>query len=168
MQDSTSAKSLIVQLSSLVNYIGKIAGGSATINDLEQMSVVNGVLKDCVIIQKNLKLKKIKQSTLEGMESYISDVDFQRLAAYLDNLTPSVNVAQQRVSRLIGAVDREGKIDAKSLQENVFAVFETLKNRLNESGPDATELQDLTLQSAEATCEVIRRFIAQEQKRIES
>lgn len=168
MQDSTSAKSLVVQLSSLVNYIGKIAGGSATINDLEQMSAVNNVLKDCVLIQKNLKLNKIKQSTLEGVESYISDADFQRLSAYLDNLRPSINVAQQRVARLIGAVDKEGNIDAKSLQENVFAIFETLKNRLDESGPDATELQDLTLQSAEATCEVVRRLIAQEQKRMES
>ena len=45
MQDSSSAKSLVVQLSSLVNYIGKIAGGGATLNDLEQMSAVNDVLQ---------------------------------------------------------------------------------------------------------------------------
>ena len=168
MQDSSSAKSLVVQLSSLVNYAGKIAGGNATINDLEQMSAVNSVLKDCLLLQKNLKLNKIKQNTLEGAESYISDADFQRLAAYLDNLRPSINVAQQRVSRLIGLVDKEGKIDAKSLQENIFAVFETQKNRLDESGQDSTELQDMTLQSAEAICEVVRRLIGQEHERIKS
>ena len=44
-------------------------------------------------------------------------------------------------------------------QENVFAVFETLKTDIGESSQDATELQDLTLQSAEAICEVIRRLI---------
>ena len=166
MQESSSAKSLIVQLSSLVNYIEKVAAGEAGINDLEQMSAVNGVLKDCVLIQKNIKLKKVKHNMLAEAESYISDQDFQRLGALLENLRPSMNVSQQRVSRLIGQMSPDGKIDPAAVKENIFAVFETLKQRLGDMGQDAAELQGLTLQSAEAICEVVRRLITQESMKL--
>ena len=166
MQEISSAKSLIVQLSSLVNYIEKVAAGGAGINDLEQMAAVNGVLKDCVLLQKNIKLKKVKQNTLAESESYISDQDFQKLQAVLENMRPSLNVSQQRVSRLIGQMGPDGKIDPKSVKENIFAVFETLKKRLDDTGPDTPELQNLTLQSAEAVCEVVRRLISQESAKL--
>jgi len=164
MQESSSAKSLIVQLSSLVNYIDKVAKGSESQLDLELMEAVSGVLKDCVLLQKNMKLGKIKHDALAGMESYISEPDFQRLKAFLDNLRPGINVSQQRVLRLIGQMSPEGKIDAASVRENIFAVFETLKNKLDAGGQDSPELQDLTLQSAEAVCEVVRRLILQEEE----
>lgn len=166
MQDSSSAKSLVVQLSSLVNFIEKVAGGTATLKDLELMAAVNGVLKDCVLVQKNIKLKKVKQSTLAGAESYISDADFQRLSSYFENLRPSINVSQQRVSRLIGQMSPDGKIAPVALKENIFAVFETLKNKLGENPQEIAELQDMTLQSAEAVCEVVRRLIAQENEKL--
>ena len=166
MQESSSARSLVVQLSSLVNYIDKIAGGSATIDDLEFMAAVNGVLKDCVLLQKNIKLKKVKHDMLAGAESYVSDADFRRLTLFFDNLRPSISVSQQRVSRLIGQMSPDGKIDAVSVKENIFAIFETLKNRLDGAGQDAEELQDLTLQSAEAICEVVRRLIEQENDKL--
>src|SRR3989339_1025423 len=128
MQDSTSAQSLIVQLSSLVSHLEKIANGSATIMDLELMAAVNGVLKDCILLQKNMKFKKVKQTMLEESENYISETDFQRLKAYLDNIHPSLNVSQDRVSRLIGEMNSEGNISAASVKENIFDVFETQKN----------------------------------------
>ncbi len=167
MQESTSAKSLIVQLSSLVNYIEKIVTGGASINDLEQMSAVNGVLKDCVLLQKSIKLKKVKQNTLAEAENYITDQDFQRFKAVLDNLHPGINVSQQRVSRLIGQMSPDGRIDPAAVKENIFAVFETLKKRLDDAGQETAELQDLTLQSAEATCEVVRRLISQENVKLQ-
>jgi hypothetical protein len=162
MQESSSAKSLIVQLSSLINYLDKVSSGGASFQDLELMSAVNGVLKDCVLLQKNIKLKKAKQKILAETESYISDQDFQRLSAIIEGLKPSINVSQQRVSRLIGQMSPDGKIDPAAVKENVLAVFETLKKRLDDSGEDAAELQDLTLQSAEAACEVVRRLVSQE------
>jgi len=166
MQDSSSARSLVVQLSSLVNYIERIANGTVSVRDLEFMAAVNGVLKDCILIQKNMKLGKVKQSMLAGVENYISDADFRRLAAFLDNLRPGIYVSQQRVARLIGEMNAEGKLDAASVKENIFAVFETLRNRLDGGDQSAAELQDLTLQSAEAICEVVRRLIDQENTRL--
>jgi hypothetical protein len=168
MQNSSSAKSLVVQLSSLVNYVDKIASGSATIDDIEMMSAVNNVLRDCVILQKNIKLKKIKQDILAGVESCVSNTDFQKLGAYLENIHPSINVSQERISRLIGQMNKEGKIHAESVKENIFAVFETLKKRLEEDAHEKSDLQDMTLQSAEAICEVIRRLLIQESAQIKS
>ena len=156
----------MVQLSSLANYIEKIAAGAFAVRDLELMAAVNGVLKDCVIIQKNIKLEKIKHGMLAGAESHISDQDFQRLKAFVDNIHPSINVSQQRVSRLIGQMSPDGKIDASAVKENILAVFETLKNRLDGSEQESAELQDLTLQSAEAVCEVVRRLIYQENEKL--
>lgn len=169
MQESTSAQSLIVQLSSLTTHLEKVAGGYAALRDLELMAAVNGVLKDCIILQKNMKFKKVKQSMLEGAESYISESDFQKLKNFLESLQPSISVSQSRVSRLIGQMSPDGKISAESVKENILDVFETQKNKLEAGAPgsEPLELQDLTLQSAEAICEVIRRLIAQENSKLQ-
>jgi len=166
MQDSNSAKSLIVQLSSLVHHLEKIAGGSVEVRDIETIVAVNNVLKECILAQKRIKLHKANQDMLAGAESCISDADHQRLAAYLNNIKPSLSVSQQRVARLIGHMGADGTISAAAVKDNVFDVFETLKNKLAENSQEVAEIQDLTLQSAEAICEVIRRLIIQESSRL--
>ena len=167
MKDSTSAQSLIVQLSSLASHLEKISNGSAGIRDIELMSAVNGVLKDCILLQKNMKLKKVKQEMSAGSEVHISDTDHQKLQAYLENIQPSINVDQQRVSRVIGQMSSEGNISAAAVKENIFETFETQKNKLGGNDQEeCLELQDLTLISAEAIYEVVRRLIIQESSRL--
>jgi hypothetical protein len=162
MQDSTSARSLIVQLSSLVNHLEKMASGSVEDKDIELMAAVNNVLKDCILGQKRIKLQKANQNMLAEAENYISDADHQRLKAFLDNMKPSMNVLQQRVARLIGDMRADGTISAANVKSNVLYIFETLKNKLGNDAQEVAEIQVMSLQSVEAIWEVVRRLIIQE------
>jgi len=167
MQDSTSARSLIAQLASLVNHLEKMAGDSFEDKDTEMIAAVNNVLKECILTQKKIKLQKANRNMLSGAENYISDGDHQRLKAFLDNLKPSMNVMQQRVARLIGKMKPDGTISAASVKDNVLNVFETLKNKIGSDSPETAEIQDMSLQSAEAIWEVVRRLIIQEGTKVQ-
>jgi len=168
MQDSTSARSLITQLSSLVNHLEKMASGRFEDRDIEMMAAVNNVLKDCILTQKKIKLQKANQNMMAAAENYISDADHQRLKAFLDNMKPSMNVLQQRVARLIGDMRADGTISAAAVKENVQYVFETLKSKLGCDSQEAAEIQDMSLQSIEAIWEVVRRLILQEGSKVQS
>lgn len=162
MQSAASAKSLITQLSSLVNHLEKIASGSFSELDIEMMAAVNNVLKECIIAQKKIKMQKANQDMLAISENYICDADHQRLKAFLDNMKPSMNVLQQRVARLIGEMRADGNISAAAVKQNVLYVFDMLKNKISSDCQEEVEIQDMSLQSAEAIWEVVRRLIIQE------
>ncbi|MBN1824524.1 MAG: hypothetical protein JW803_09425 [Endomicrobiales bacterium] len=162
MHEDSSVKALVVQLSSLVTYLEKISTGKYTAKDLEMLDSVNGVLKDCIVLQKGAKLEKLKKDTLFAAEKYLSGVDYNKLEIFLNGIRPSFVVSQQRVSRAMGQMAKDGGIDPVSVKDNIFAIFETTQNKLSDDGSNEAQIQDLTLISAEAVCEVVRRVVAQE------
>lgn len=167
MQDSTSARSLITQLASLVNHLEKISSGPFEEKDIELLGAVNDILRECILSQKRIKLQKANQNMLGEVESYISDSEHQRLKAVLDNLKPNINVLQHRVARLIGDMNPDGTISASAVKNNILYIFDTLKNKIGNDAQEVAEIQVMSLQSVEAVCEVVRRLIIQESSKVQ-
>jgi hypothetical protein len=165
MEGTLSLKYITTQLGSLVSYLDKVAAGQQ-LNDFERdiVTSLEKNVKDWVIQQKSVKLEYAKPEMMGMIEGYISEGDYYRFGKILETLKPYYTVLEERITRITGPKNAEGKIDPATLRNNVATIFDSLKTVAYEtSGTSDSEkpVLDYTLYSIEAACEAVARLIKQ-------
>lgn len=166
MEGTLSLKYITTQLGSLVSYLDKVAGGQQ-LSDFERdiLESLEKNIKDWVIQQKSVKLEYAKPEMMGMIEGYISEQDYYRFGKILETLKPYYTVLEERITRIAGPKNAEGKIDPATLRNNVATIFDSLKTAAYEtSGTSDSEkpVLDFTLYSIEAACEAVSRLIKQQ------
>jgi hypothetical protein len=166
MEGALSLRYITTQLGSLVSYLDKVAVGQQ-LNDFER-DIVGSLeqnIRDWVIQQKSVKLEYAKPEMMGMIEGYISEQDYYRFGKVLETLKPYYTVLEERITRITGPKNAEGKIDVTTLRNNIATIFDSLKTVAYEAsgtGDSEKPVLDYTLYSIEAACEAVLRMIKQQ------
>lgn len=164
MQSAGSLKFVANQLSSIMALLKKLAAG-ASLNDVEwlSLSTLHKLIVEWIILQKSIKLEYAKPDILGRLEPFISEGDYYKIGRSLETLKPCFHINEQRLNRIIGQRDASGKMNLTNISENLNVIFDIIKSKADAQTDTERDpvIEDHTLNTIEAICEVVNRVLKQ-------
>jgi hypothetical protein len=163
MDKAWSARLIVTQLASILDYLDRIIDGSFREEHLERLQAANTILRDSILLQKSITLESLKPEIMGRVNELASDSDCMKLSLAIENIKPALKIEPTRIARITGPLLPGNKLDPVTIKDNVKTLFEALHSRYDSTvDPQKIEsLQESSLYTLEAVYEVIRVLVIQ-------
>jgi hypothetical protein len=163
MEKAWSARLIVTQLTSIVDYLDRMCQGNFRFEHIERLQASNDILKDCILLQKGIALENLKPGMMSQVCELVSDGDCMKLSLVMENIRPTIKIEETRVNRITGPLLPGNKIDPAVVAANIKVLFESLQIRYRTATDENVMelLQPSTLNTIEAFYEIIHRLIIQ-------
>jgi hypothetical protein len=170
MDKAWSARLIVTQLATILDYLDRIIQGSFRQEHAERLEAANTILRDSILLQKSITLESLKPEIMGRINEMASDSDCMKLSLAMENIKPALKIEHSRIARITGPLLAGNRLNTEAIRSNVNVLFEALSSRYNSTiDPQKIEsLQESSLFTLEALYEVIRTLIIQASSEINS